>query len=98
MSTKQWARTQQPNTPETVIDIVLELDQLASRALQSLHDRGADPTTAADTTMRITSEVYVARSIFMIAAALEKIAITLSEHPGMVVKDGLKGPAESPSP
>jgi hypothetical protein len=92
MSTKQWARTQQPNTPETVIDIVLELDQLASKALQSLHDRGAD------TTMRITSEVYVARSIFMIAAALEKIAITLGEHPGMVVKDGLKGPAESPSP
>ena len=92
MSSKSWARIQQPGTPETVIDIVLELDQLASKALQSLHDRATDPTT------RITSEVYVARSIFMIASALERIALVLGDHPGMIVKDELKKSAEPEGP
>ena len=89
MSSRKWARTQQPNTPETVIDIVLELDKLASQVMASRpRDNAVDPT-------RVTADLYITRSILMIAAALEKIAITLAEHPGMVTKDGIKSTGEN---
>jgi hypothetical protein len=89
MSSKNWARLRQPNTPDTVIDIVLELDKLAARVTEVAQHNAADPK-------KVTPELYVTRSIFMIAAALEKIALVLGEHPGMVFKDGHNGESGKP--